>query len=44
MESSEGGRNFIKELKDEKRLGKILDIKVLANLWRERVPHMCEKI
>lgn len=44
MESSEGGRNFIKEIKDEKKRGKIMDFKVLANLWRERIPHMCEKI
>ncbi len=44
MESSEGGRNFIKEIKEERKRGKIIDFKVVLNLWRERVPQMCEKI
>lgn len=44
MESSEGGRNMIKEAKNLRNKGKLAEIKTAVNIWRERVPHLCESI
>lgn len=44
MESSEGGRNMIKEAQNLRNKGRLADIKTAINIWRERVPHMCESI
>jgi hypothetical protein len=44
MESSEGGRNMIKEARNLKMKGKLAEIKTAINIWRERVPHLCENI
>ena len=44
MESSEGGRNMIKEAENIKNKNKMSEIKTAINIWRERVPHQCERI
>lgn len=44
MESSEGGRNMIKETKQLMERGRPVEIKTGINIWRERIPHMCESI
>lgn len=44
MESSEGGRNMIKEAQNLRMKGRLSEIKTAVNIWRERVPHLCEKI
>ena len=40
MESNEGGRNMI-SIQEMKRLS---DYRCAMNIWRERLPHMCESI
>ena len=40
MESNEGGRNMI-SIQEMKRLS---DYRCAMNIWRERLPHLCESI
>lgn len=35
---------MIKEAKNLKIKGKLAEIKTAINIWRERVPHICENI
>jgi hypothetical protein len=44
MEGSEGGRNMIKETLGNRNKGRISELKIAVNIWRERVPSMCESI
>ncbi len=44
MEGSEGGRNMIKESIANRIKGRISELKIAVNIWRERVPSMCESI
>ena len=44
METSEGGRNMIKEAQNMKNRGKLGDLKTAINIWRERIPNKCESI
>ena len=44
MEGSEGGRNMIKEASQARSKSKLVDLKTAINIWRERVPHICESI
>jgi hypothetical protein len=44
MESSEGGRNMIKEAQNLKMRGRLVEIKTAINIWRERAPNKCESI
>jgi hypothetical protein len=44
MESSEGGRNMVKEAQNLLKKNKLGEIKTPINVWRERVPSKCESI
>mmetsp|Transcript_19130 Transcript_19130/g.18261 ORF Transcript_19130/g.18261 Transcript_19130/m.18261 type:complete len:206 (-) Transcript_19130:111-728(-) len=44
MESSEGGRNMIKEAKNLRNKHRLGEIRTAINIWRERIPHECENI